>query len=146
MVDAVIHVVDHDRGRLAAHGGVAGQARLHQPPAVKGGEGRFQFRPRHGLPDLGQVTLRLLQEPVGPEEEHSAVPEVPARRDVLPSADRVRLLDEPLYAMAIGTERVAELGITPSTTFTDLIQGGTVTAGGELTFPAKGIRMLRATR
>lgn len=44
------------------------------------------------------------------------------------------------------TERVAELGITPSTTFTDLIQGGTVTAGGELTFPAKGIRMLRATR
>jgi glycosidase len=44
------------------------------------------------------------------------------------------------------TERVAELGITPSTTFTDLIQGGTVTAGAELTFPAKGIRMLRASR
>lgn len=44
------------------------------------------------------------------------------------------------------TERVAELGITPSTSFTDLIQGGTVTAGAELTFPAKGIRMLRASR
>ena len=44
------------------------------------------------------------------------------------------------------TERVAELGITPSTTFTDLIQGGTVTAGGELAFPAKGIRILRASR
>ena len=44
------------------------------------------------------------------------------------------------------TERVAELGITPSTTFTDLIQGGTVTAGAELTFPAKGIRILRASR
>jgi hypothetical protein len=38
------------------------------------------------------------------------------------------------------------LGISPYTTFTDLIQGGTVTAGAELLFPAKGIRILRAVR
>lgn len=44
------------------------------------------------------------------------------------------------------TERVADLGISPYTTFTDLIQGGTVTAGAELLFPAKGIRILRAVR
>ena len=44
------------------------------------------------------------------------------------------------------TERVADLGISPSTTFTDLIQGGTVTAGAELTFPAKGIRILRTLK
>lgn len=44
------------------------------------------------------------------------------------------------------TERVAELGITPTTSFTDLIQGGTVIAGAELMFPAKGIRILRASR
>ncbi|MGA1398593.1 MAG: cyclomaltodextrinase C-terminal domain-containing protein, partial [Schleiferiaceae bacterium] len=44
------------------------------------------------------------------------------------------------------TERVAELGITPETPFTDLLQGGTSPAGTELTFPAKGIRILRAAR
>jgi neopullulanase len=44
------------------------------------------------------------------------------------------------------TERIAELGITPTTLCTDLLQGETSPAGTELTFPAKGIRILRATR
>ena len=44
------------------------------------------------------------------------------------------------------TERIAELGITPTTLCTDLLQGETAPPGAELTFPAKGIRILRATR
>ena len=44
------------------------------------------------------------------------------------------------------TERIAELGITPTTRCTDLLQGETAPLGAELTFPAKGIRILRATR
>jgi hypothetical protein len=43
-------------------------------------------------------------------------------------------------------ERIAELGITPTTLCTDLLQGETAPLGAELTFPAKGIRILRATR
>jgi glycosidase len=44
------------------------------------------------------------------------------------------------------TERIAELGIAPTTRCTDLLQGETAPLGAELTFPAKGIRILRATR